>query len=478
MTNLMYLILAFATMILADTLDVDVAIVGAGLSGLATAHQIAAARKTFVILEARDRVGGRILDADMPYGGITELGAEFVGPTQDRILAWAADLGLTTYEAYTTGNSTFYYKGNATPYHYDTSSGGVPPLEGDVLSELLGVLGELDTLAAGIDIMAPWNHPNATYLDGMTLETFVQDKTTVDGSRPIISTAMGSIFSTELNEISTLYAATYIAAAGNETTPGTVERLMGTRGGAQDSRVNGGAELIPIKMAQKLGLENILLSNPVRKVVANGKGYTVQTGSTQVRAKHVVLAMSPPLASRIVYDPPLPAGRDQLTQRMPMGAVGKAIAVYPTPWWRSLGLNGGVVSDSGVIRVTFDNSPANASFGAIMGFIEADEMRALDGATVSEIQDLVTQDLVRYLGPRAANVSDFFLQRWDLEEFSRGGPVANAGPGLLTQLGPFLRAPAGKIHFAGTETAPYWIGYMDGAIRAGERVAAEILAEF
>lgn len=188
--------------------------------------------------------------------------------------------------------------------------------------------------------------------------------------------------------------------------------------------------------------------------------------------------MSPPMASRIVYDPLLPAGRDQLTQRMPMGSIAKAIAIYPTPWWRNKGLSGQVVGDTGVVRAAFDNTPANASFGAIMGFLEADEMRALDSKSEEEVKKLVVEDLVTYFGPEAANPTSFLLFRWDLEEFSRGGPVAYGPPGVLTQYGSYLRTPAGNIHFAGTETSPYWTGYMDGAVRSGERAAAEILSDF
>ncbi|KAL5050856.1 hypothetical protein BDW71DRAFT_107486 [Aspergillus fruticulosus] len=458
--------------------DVDVAIIGGGLSGLATAKDIAEAGKTFAILEARDRVGGRVLDAHLPNGQVAELGAEFVGPTQDRALVLAAELGLTTYPTYTAGNSILYRNGTVIMYEGDLGTGALPPVAMESQAELVSLILLLDGLASELDVNAPWTHPNAAMWDGMTLKSFVEPRITLQDSLLLFETAIRSILSTETEEPSLLYTLSYIAAAGNQTIPGTITRLIGTQGAAQDSRINGGTQLLATKLAERLGPANIFLNSPVRKIKLNGTRYTVRSDGVQISAKHVVIAMSPPMAGRISYDPILPAGRDQLTQRMAMGAVGKAIAIYPTPWWRQQGLNGQVLSDTGVIRTTFDNTPANESFGAIMGFIEADEMRALDDASETEIKRLVTEDLVRIFGPQAANVSQILVQRWDIEEFSRGGPVAYCPPGVLTKYGPFLRDPADRIHFAGTETSPYWTGYMDGAIRSGERVAAEILADF
>ncbi|KAB8227033.1 flavin monoamine oxidase family protein [Aspergillus alliaceus] len=471
-------IIAFLAASLASTRDVDVAIIGAGLSGLAAAKDIAKAGKTFLILEARSRVGGRVLNAHLANGEVQELGAEFVGPTQDRVLALADELGLTTYPTYTTGKAILYRNGTVTPYDADLATGGLPPVSSEAQEELASLMTELDALASELDVNAPWEHGNALLWDSMTLKSFFESRIGLQDSRLLFDTAIRSILSTETEEPSLLYMLSYIAAAGNQTTPGTITRLIGSKGAAQDSRVDGGTQLLAEKLAERLGRGNILLNSPVREVKLQDGRYSVRSDQVKVTARHVIIAMSPPMAGRISYDPLLPAARDQLTQRMPMGSIGKAIAIYPRPWWRELGFNGQVQSDTGVIRATYDNTPASEGFGSIMGFIEADEMRALDGVSEAEIKRHVTRDLINFFGPQAANVSQILLQRWDLEEFSRGGPVAYCPPGLLSKYGPSLRNPAARIHFAGTETAPYWTGYMDGAIRSGERVAAEVVADF
>jgi monoamine oxidase len=407
---------------------------------------------------------------------VEELGAEFVGPTQDRVLALMEELNVTSYQVYTEGNSTLYRNGTATPFMSNDTTSGLPPLDPEALVELQMVIQEIDIMASGIDVLAPWNHTNATEWDSMTFQSFLSERLSYSDSLAAFQIAVPAIFSTELNEPSLLYVLSYIAAAGNETTPGALERLIGVTGAAQDSRINGGTQLIALRLAEKLGMDNIRLQTPVRKISYNETGCLIEADGFALYATRVVVAMSPPLAGRIIYDPPLPAGRDQLTQRMPMGAIGKAIAIYPSPWWRDHGLNAQATSDSGLVRATFDNSPANGSFGAIMGFIEADEMRKADQLDEEEIKALLTADLVKYFGPSAANMTTMLLQRWDLEEFSRGGPVAYGPPGVLTQYGSFLRTAYSSIHFAGTETSTYWVGYMDGAVRSGERAAAGVLA--
>ncbi|KAJ5185772.1 Flavin amine oxidase [Penicillium cf. griseofulvum] len=435
--------------------EVDVAIIGGGLSGLSTAKDLAAANKSFVILEARDRVGGRVLNANLPGKGAQELGGAYVAPTQNRVLALAAELGLPTYKTYTAGKSTFYR--NGTVHHYQDNVGGIPPVGVDSLVELASFMVDINTLASKVDLISPWNTPNATALDSMTLETYVNSRLSTSDSRALLDVAIPAILSTELNEPSLLYLLWCIAAAGDETGPGTINRLIGVDGGAQDSRVGGGTQLLATLLAESLGSENIYLNTPVRKVQLKQSRYQVSSGEVTISARHVVLAI------------------DQLNQRMPLGALGKAIAIFPDAWWRTEGLNGAGVSDTGAIRVTYDNSPADGSFGAMMGFIEADEMRKLDTASEDEVKRQVQQSFANLFGSRVETATDVLVQRWDLEEFSRGGPSAFMPPGVLTQYGSYLRTPVGRIHFAGTETSLRWIGYIDGAISSGERVAGEIL---
>lgn len=457
------------------TREADVAIVGAGLAGLTAARDLVAAGKSVVVLEARDRVGGRVLGLDLPGGGVTEGGGEFIGPTQDRIRALADSLGVQTFTTYNTGNNLLYKDGRRTPYATDGLLGSVPPIDAAGLANAAIVQAKLDDLAKGIPVDAPWTAAKAEEWDRQTFETWLRANAVIPSAKFLFDVACTSIFSAEPRELSFLFVLFYIAAAGDAAHPGTLERLTETAGGAQELRFVGGSQLVPIKLAATLG-DRVVLGAPVRTIARAGDRYAVTADGITVTARRVVVAVPPPIAARITYDPLLPAARDQLTQRLPMASVGKAIALYDTPFWRADGLNGQVVSDTGVISSTFDNSPPDASFGALMGFIEADEARKLDAASEAEVRAAVLKDYTTYFGAKAASPTSFVLQRWNNETYTRGGPVSIAAPGVLTQYGPALREPVGGIHWAGTETSTYWMGFMDGAVRSGERVAKEVLA--
>ncbi|KAK8076510.1 hypothetical protein PG994_003782 [Apiospora phragmitis] len=467
------LLLAPSSLAQTTTPTYDAVIVGGGLSGLGAAKALSEAGKTFVVLEARDRVGGRVLNHALAAGGYTEVGAEFVGETQDQVLALAAELGLGLYPEYNTGNNVLYHRGERTTY----ASTPVPPVDALSTTQVLAVIGSINALVAGVDVENPWNSTLAEHWDKQTFDQWLQPFLLTESARFLIEAAIETVFSVEPDELSLLYALSYVAAAGNETTQGSFNRLISIDdGGAQQWRVDGGTQLLAIRLAEKLGSDNVRLSAPVRSIAKTTEeeeleSYTVTLkDGTAVQGAHVIVAMSPPLARQITYEPALPEARDQLTAQMRMGAIGKAIAVYETAWWREAehgSLTGQAVSDAGLARSTFDQSLREGHeppVGALMTFLEADQMREYDNKTEAEITDQVGQDFAAYFGDDA--VAD--VKEW-------GGPTAVAGPGIYTNYGPALRQRVGNLHFAGTESSDYWIGYMDGALRSGYRAATEII---
>ena len=453
----------------------DVAVVGGGLAGLSAARTIARAGHSVVVLEARERVGGRTWNRPITGGAYVDAGAEFVGPTQDRIKALAKEVGVETFPTYNTGNNVYYKDGKRETYASSGITGTAPP-DPTFLPDLLQIVKRMNTMAEQINVQAPWEAKEAEEWDSQTLWSWIKANEINPEFQRLVGTAVEAIFGQESRDLSLLYVLFYLAASGDETHPGTFERNFDTAEGAQEERFVGGSQTISLKVAAELGSSVVLNARAVQ-IVQEAKGVKVELEKGHVKAQQVIVAMPPPLAARIDYEPLLPVLRDQLTQRAPMGSYAKVDVVYPEPFWREEGLTGQAVSLNGPVRVTFDSTPVGGSPGVLLGFIGGSEARSWYGLSHEQRRAVVIENFVDYFGEKAANPLEYVENAWAEERFSRGDPVAGLGPGTLLDFGPSLRAPCGRIHWAGTETSDYWVGYMDGAVRSGERAAAEVLAE-
>ena len=220
----------------------------------------------------------------------------------------------------------------------------------------------------------------------------------------------------------------------------------------------------------------MLLRSPVRRIVQGSSLVTIESDRLTIRAKRVIVAVPPALAARIDYEPILPFQRDQLTQRYGQGTLTKVAAVYPKPFWRDAGLNGFAISPNGPISATFDDSPPGGEPGVVFGFVGGDDARRYASMSPASRRAAVLDQLAGFFGSRARKPTAFFETTWAGEQWTRGCPVGIPATGTLLAYGSRLRESVGRIHWAGTETSDYWNGYMDGAVRSGERAAAEVLA--
>ena len=452
---------------------VDVIVVGAGLAGLAAARDLIAAGRTVQVLEARDRVGGRVLNRPVGDGEMVEVGGQWIGPTQDRLAALARELDVKTFKTFGTGLSS--YRSGGTTIHYDgTATMGLPP-EASGLPDAATAVIKLNNMAATVPVDAPWTAPRALEWDGQTFETWKQANTTTDGGRSLVDLAIQAIWAVEPRDVSLLHVLYYIAAAGNAQTPGTIARLFDTEGGAQDSRFVGGSQVLALRQAERLG-SRVRLNAPVRRIEQSASGVTVTSDAGTWTAKHVVVAIPPALTAGIDFRPQLPTQRALLLQRFPQGNVLKCVAVFDEPFWRKDGLNGQAFLDKGPTRAMFDDSPPSGHPGVLLAFVYAHEARLLGPKPPAERRAAVLGRMADVFGPKALTPRDYFDQNWADERWTRGCYVGVTPPGVLTDFGAALRPAFERIHWAGTDTATYWNGYMDGAVSSGERAAREILS--
>ena len=328
------------------TYDADVVVVGAGLAGLSAARELVARGSSVVVLEARNRVGGRVLNHDIGGGKVVEVGGQWIGPTQDRLAALAGDLGMETFPTYGEGENLIEYRGDLHRF-----SGTIPRINPIVLLDVERAQRRLNRLARRVPLEAPWEAPGAARLDGQTAATWMRRNVATRPGRMLLELAIEAVWAAQPEDISLLHVLFYIHSAGS------LDMLFDTEGGAQQDRFVGGSQLVAIRMAEALGDERVVLDAPVRRIEHGAGEVTVHADGASARGRRAILALAPTLAGRIAYDPPLPGFRDQLTQRMPLGTVAKCMALYDEPFWRSEGLSGTGASDTGPVKLTFDNSP-------------------------------------------------------------------------------------------------------------------------
>ena len=447
---------------------VDVVVVGGGLSGLVAARRVANAGRSVLVLEARDRVGGRILNHTLRSGAVIESGGAFVGPTQDHLLRLAKELGVRTFKEYVTGDNVYVSGDRATRYQ-----GTVPP-DPLILPDAAQLITRINEMSREVPVDAPWAAPKALEWDSTTFHDWVAENSANPAVVNLLLSYLQPTFGSDGRDMSLPFLLWYIAASGNERNPGSFERSSDTAGGAQDSRFVGGSGLIPQRLARRLG-DIVALNAAVRRVEQQGDRVVVTSDRGAVRAKRVIVAAPPATALAIDWFPFLPPKKMQLLQRMPMGQLMKADAVYEKPFWRKDGLTGMGVCDNGAVRICFDNSPADASVGVLLAFIGGSTWERYGVQPLAARRKAVLEGLAKVVGPEALNPVEYVEHDWTHERWTMGGPVALLGTGTTTSFGHMIRKPFGRVHWAGTETSTYWSGYMDGAVRAGDRAAREVL---
>jgi len=236
----------------------------------------------------------------------------------------------------------------------------------------------------------------------------------------------------------------------------------------------GGSQRIPLLVAKKLGAQ-VVLKSPVRRIAQHGGRVVVTSDRVVVEAREVIVAIPPKLVLGIDFNPGLPGAKRKLLKGTPPGHLIKWEAVYDTPFWRDDGYSGQAVSEQGPANTTFDNTPPSGSPGILFGFVGGAQARSFAKLSRDARRKAVLDNFVTYYGPEAANPKSSFELDWTQEAWTRGCPVGHTGRNVLHRYGHVLRKPVGHVHWAGTETSDYWNGYMDGAVRSGERAAKEVL---
>jgi monoamine oxidase len=445
-------------------IETEVCVVGGGLAGLTAALRLSQAGRSVVVLEARDRVGGRVWTRTASSGVPVDMGATFIGPDHDRMHALSKEMGVTTFRTFVEGDNVLATGGRVRRYR-----GDIPRISPVALLSAAQAISRMNAMAKNVPVDAPWEAPKASKWDAQSVRAWLS-RTHVPTrlARDLIEATVRACFASDLSEVSLLNWLFLVRSAGG------VEALMSIEGGYQHEQFDGGVQLIPNAMAVELG-ESVALSSPVSAVTQRGGVVEVQASSTVVTARHVVLALPRALAAGIRFQPALPADHALLLHQMPAGTELKTVAVYEEPFWRADGISGNTVATDDLIEVTLDTTQPGHPQGVIGTYSAGPRARALWSMGESNRRSVLTKMLSTRLGPKAAKPLDVLEINWAEERWTRGCSLAHFSTGVLTHYGSRLREPVGRVHWAGAETATTSFGAMDGAVRSGERVADEIL---
>ena len=448
-----------------ESREADVCVVGAGFAGLTAAWRLTQAGCSVVLLEARDRVGGRVWTDHLADGTPIDRGGAWLGPGQDRLYALAAEMGIGTYPTFVGGDHLFLKDGRVHRYH------GLIP-RGLGWSQLVGLevaRRRLDALAREVPLDAPWSAPNAADLDARTIESWIRWNAPSRVVRDLLRKTMVELFTADPSEVSLLHVLFHFHSAGGFVSQTSIE------GGVQQDRIVGGMQTILDAIAARLG-DGVRLAAPVREIRQDANGVDVVSDQATVHASRAIVAIPPVLASHVRWTPRLPTDRMFLLDRLPAGWAWKFALVYDEAFWRTDGLSGQTLAMESPFIVSIDACGATAPPGILNTFVVGPDARELARLAPAERRRTVVDEMAVRFGPKATRVRDYVEQEWASEEWTRGCFMSHYAPGVMTQFGHLVREPVGRVHFAGTETSAVMNGFIDGAVRSGERAAADVVA--
>lgn len=449
----------------------DVIVVGAGVTGLTAAYRLTQAGRDVLVLEARDRIGGRLLNEVHTQGEAAEHEAEFevggqwVSPDQTALLGMIDELGLEMFSRYRAGDSLYVdRRGEARRFTEDL------PVSEETNAAIEQLTKTLDGLVAEMDPDRPWEHPDAAHLDSVSFSAWLREQCDDEEACDNVALYVGPAMLTKPSHaFSALQAILMAASAGSFSNLVDADFIL-------DRRVAGGLATVPRTLAERLG-DRVRVDADVTRIEWREDGAVVHVDGETFEARHVILAVPPTVVRRIRFTPELPAEHRMAREHQSFGLVIKVQIVYPTPFWREQGLSGTGFGPYQLMHEVYDNTPDGDERGFLVGFVaglNADEAGRLSAA---ERRERILASVASYFGEQALTPLVFHESDWQHQELTGGAYGTSFDLGGLSRYGAKLREPLGALDFGSSDVAGLGFQHVDGAIRVGGEIAARLLAE-
>ncbi|KAL4809837.1 hypothetical protein BDV18DRAFT_166589 [Aspergillus unguis] len=449
--------------------DVDVVIIGAGLAGLNAALELQKAGVSFVILEARDRVGGKTWSPAIPgdEGGVVDLGAAWINDVnQQRAYSLARKFGAEFLEQNTTGRCVLQDAGGKiSTFEY----GELPKFDTAIAHDVARIR---DMVEADCQTLDPVRPRNAEW-DSLTFEAYLKSR---GASKEALATATvwtRAMLGHDPRDISALYFLTYCRSGG-----GLLQMRSDRKGGGQHLRLREGMQSIASGIAKTLPEQSIQLSSPVSSIIQSPSGVEVVTNKS-IFARKAIITVPTPVLKTITFSPALTPAKKLWAESSIYGYYTKAMMIFRTPFWVEKGYCGLIQSFTGPASVIRDTSSLPDQKYVLTCFMSGDPGREWASLSTGDREKALITQIGKLFNAESEASRDFVQMvtyEWCNDPYSGWGcPCIALTPGVLDAVGEAAREQDGNLHFAGTETARVWRGYMEGALESGERAAGEVV---
>ena len=432
----------------------DAIVIGGGLAGLSAARQLKNQGASVVVLEARNRMGGRISSQVLPNGQVIDLGAQFVSDAQRRISELVDEVGLTRVQPHKTGEHLFISSSKATPIRVAADAMPLP------------IFGKLDML------LANWRFERA-------LHNFRNDISRLDAISA--SAFLGKLTHTGVTEsyLSALIEGEYCVPLDHISAYELLEQVtsMGGLSGLSNSDqwfLSEGTEPLVQHLRTRVG-NRLVLNSPAQNLEIKPDSVTVDTPRGKYKARQIIVAVPPQLYDRIGLLNSVPPKHSRVLAAYRSGRVIKTLLIFDRPWWRDRSLSGRIQHIGSLFNSAVDCSPPQGRVGNLVVFSTARNARQLEKNRSESVRIRLAMEWLREVcGTTVPTVIAARSVDWSADPWSLGGYAS------VRSLGGWLDAPSlfathGRIHFAGTETATEWRSYMEGALQSAERAAQTVL---